>query len=687
MIKQPESLSLESDIVRAVQYELQIQLNAPRLLVHECVDVSTASQAKQFSEFCNKLETKNIAHVFIPISELEQPLSDVYKRGVRINPKKGNKICVGHVNVESGMESLELAHCLVALGVPQNWQKFEVDYDNQEFEPVLPVSDDLMEGYHSIKISKDGEYIIYNPSQIRTLHIVRSNVDIEQRRQTDNHCSLCHTSLASVYCVNCAALLCRKCSNESHSVNPLLKSHQILPVEISGAYFEFCPYHPNHRVEHYCPQCKMPVCLECKLSGHHSTGLKANHKLLLLNEAYLSILTESEKENEICSRRKRKLETKIRDADNRYEDIKQNAKTIETRILKMAEEAIKSLRHQVGEKLLSVKSVRDELERKMCELDKHIEMVQLHKDLSNPIAFLQAYDVNNDIVTHEMKNNDDLPLDLWVQGDLALVGSLDVKPRQLVDRPQGLKKRDLDFEERNVRVTEDDSTATQTKSEISPEYNLSLPHPQKNEENHKTRKSVKLSSMASRKRSKLLESGIEIKFQPFEGSNIMTDSTMATMLYLCFPFKSAPQPHLLFSVHRDGRSIRRMHEAIDDVGITCIIIQRGEFIFGGFAAVKWNSNGKPFGQGSSSFLFSVTHDSFIPYRPKVDDPCCLMATKDTLTFGKLDLNLSNSFDQCTSELENSYSVGLAHGSEEASTFLAGSNVFAADEVEVWGFFN
>lgn len=38
---------------------------------------------------------------------------------------------------------------------------------------------------------------------------------------------------------------------------------------------------------------------------------------------------------------------------------------------------------------------------------------------------------------------------------------------------------------------------------------------------------------------------------------------------------------------------------------------------------------------------------------------------------------------CSSEIEHSYSVGVDMGSLEAKSFLAGSNIFVADEIEVW----
>lgn len=55
----------------------------------------------------------------------------------------------------------------------------------------------------------------------------------------------------------------------------------------------------------------------------------------------------------------------------------------------------------------------------------------------------------------------------------------------------------------------------------------------------------------------------------------------------------------------------------------------------------------------------------------------------TLQFGLKDLSLSESFTECSSELEQSYGIGLRPGSEEARTFLAGQERFALDALEVY----
>jgi hypothetical protein len=129
-----------------------------------------------------------------------------------------------------------------------------------------------------------------------------------------------------------------------------------------------------------------------------------------------------------------------------------------------------------------------------------------------------------------------------------------------------------------------------------------------------------------------------------------------------------------------------MHEIIDGIGITCVLIRKGDYIFGGFAAAKWKNNSQPLGAGSSSFLFSLNKDAIIPFQPTVGDACVLYSTPVTLTFGKYDLILADDFNRCTACIEHSFGVGFKPESPEAQTFLAGEPTCIPDVVEVWGFF-
>jgi hypothetical protein len=56
--------------------------------------------------------------------------------------------------------------------------------------------------------------------------------------------------------------------------------------------FGMCPTHKKN-VEFFCSYCHIPVCVYCKMVGHHSSGEAAKHKLVSVVEAYQTVLAES----------------------------------------------------------------------------------------------------------------------------------------------------------------------------------------------------------------------------------------------------------------------------------------------------------------------------------------------------------------------------------------------------------
>jgi len=695
----------ESEAFRVIQYQLQQQLNATRVKLLECYDITSISQAKLFGEFCSNMNPLNIVHAFIPTSELQQPLTDIATRGVRVNPKKGFRFRADKMLVDQNRSTIEAIHCLIALGNTQNYQSMVGPLDQQVFEQTNPNPDALMVGYHSLCVSDDNEYMIFNPAQVRTLQIVRFTGGELLNRSSEfgGKCDLCQRENAVLWCSNCTAKLCKNCDQKSHTGNRLLESHNRIGIEEAKPLMEFCPFHPNVRVDHFCPECQLPVCIECKMSGSHSKGAQLHHQLVPLKDAYFSAVRAAQDENKIYGRRRRILQEKLRDSEKRLQDVVNNSKSIEAKIMRIAQEAIASLREQSGERALLIRSTMSEIQRKLEEVDSKSNFIKDHMKLSSPLSFVRSMNIHDKVV-NELRPDNDLPLPLAVEGDLALCGSLTVKPKSETIAPPGQKLNDVYFDEKNVRnldfpsatmVTETNqptTIATETyQTNTAPSQALPEPTPIQSSKQTKPQgtsliRVITLTQMSLRKQQKMTEQGLSLSFEPFQGSSIIRNDETARMLYMCFPFKSTPQTHLLFSTERDGRSMKSLHQTVDNVGITAVLVKRNDFVFGGFAAAKWNSDGKPFGEKSSSFIFSLTRDTFIPYRPRIENPCYLIATPTSISFGRYDIVLSNNFDQCQAIIEHSYGIGLQTESSEAKCFLAGEPQFAADIVEVWGFF-
>jgi hypothetical protein len=369
------------------------------------------------------------------------------------------------------------------------------------------------------------------------------------------------------------------------------------------------------------------------------------------------------------------IDEKLAAVDAILQDIYYNQNAVIREITRIAETAIDQARVLAGEKALAVRSAQTELRRKQQEMEAMDRCLLAHRKCSGPLIFLCASD-RHSILTAKLQSTSDLPPDFTVQADLTVIGNLEVGCLRGGQRP--------------IRVAAAAEAPPLESLPGCPTNAATAPLPSSSSPIKRRSASgleiTALTLVAQRRDRKNRRKGVDFNITPFQNSEILTDRTDRNMLYRCFPFLGQPLTHLLFSTTRDERSIAKMHQLIDGIGITAVIIQHGDFKFGGFAAEKWNNSGQPFGENSSSFLFSISQDALIPYRPQVSDSCYLYATSDTLTFGRYDLILADDFEQCSAVIENSFGVGFEQGSTDAQTFLAGEPTFRADIVEVWGFF-
>ena len=650
------------------EYLLQLQLNAPHLVVSECYDISVKPVRDAFAECTRQLQPANLVDVFVPLSMLQQPISDIQAHGIRVNPKTGFRFQVDGLPIDGTKDAYEVVHLAIALGNVYNHQKAGALLDEISFSDVPPTPSTLPIGYNSVCISENHEFVVFNSNQINSLRLIRfaGGDNLSHDPVVKQICSDCGEDNATIWCENDQCKLCAKCDEEGHQTK-LTQNHTRRPLKDALIHIQKCPIHPEQVIQYYCPKCHLPVCLECKVKGNHAKGEAAKHNLIDISKAYEAAFTSMNKPDPTFVTREKTLREHIRIADQKLEEIEETEKQIEAEITRIAAKAIEEARQQSSQRALYTKSIKVELLRKLDELNREKEIIQAHHDYSEPLPFLQAFH-RNQCIEREFADNQDLPqLASNIDAKLVVYGRLEVAPpRASLQQQPKVIQRGLPQQDADTTVT------TETTEDDIEEQD---PH------------ITALSRMAKRKEDRYEQAGIRLSFQPFEGSAIITNPDLASRLYLCFPFKGQPVTHRMYFSESDGRSVSKIHKIIDGHGITAVIVKSGENIFGGFAASKWNSEGKKFGNGSSSFLFQLNKDAFIPNRGQTEEPICLYATEDTLTFGKYDLALIGNLDRCKSTIENSYGVGFPYDSTKAKTFLAGAPEFRADLVEIWGFFS
>lgn len=675
------TLPLHSEELGILEYQLQLYLNAPKLRVSECHILKNSHFEAQFTNFCKSIQTSNVVQVFIPVDSLSQSIGDIAGKGINVNPDTGLSFRVGALDVDRKKEKIEVVGVTVALGRTLNFQSSVSDLTQVTFSTSKPKVSDLKVGYHSLLVSNDNEYVIFNRNQVKACYFISfaGGDNLEEANADGDICDNCGTEFATVWCVQDKARLCTTCDSEMHSSKVGAK-HQRMPLAESRALMETCPIHTDKSVEYYCSQCQSPVCVQCKMVGSHSKGDAASHQLIPIKQAYQQALESVSISNPISNSRKTVINDKISLCESRLNDVISNQAQIEREINRIATQAIDQSKQLAGEKCLVIRSCKKELERKLEELEKLTQFISTQKLSAGPLAFLRAYDRHN-VLMHELEDSHDLPQDPRVDGDLVVYGTISTNSSKRSSHDILKSGYNDDFAQSNITLQTPQSVGSH--ADHSPVQKRTSPS---SRSSRSRREPLSLFESASTREQKYRQRGVRLEFQPFDGSAIIDTPHLANALYLCFPFKQQPQTHLLFSSERDGRSIVEMHKRIDNIGITCVLVKRNDYRFGGFAAAKWKNNGEPIGNSTSSFMFSLSQDAIIPYSPKVVDPCNMYATEDSLTFGKYDLILADNFDHCSAVIEHSYSAGFDQGSPEAQTFLAGAANFRADIVEVWGFF-
>ena len=165
---------------------------------------------------------------------------------------------------------------------------------------------------------------------------------------------------------------------------------------------------------------------------------------------------------------------------------------------------------------------------------------------------------------------------------------------------------------------------------------------------------------------------------------------MSEFIKLC-EFSSNDKWSLLYRATRDGFGSFDFHAKCDGHFNTLTIFKakQSSYIFGGFTTTDWQSSGGK-KSDANAFIFSLTNKDNQPLKMKINPKDCKYAiycdSKYGPSFG-LDISIANN-----ANTTNSYSSRLgwtykhpqyAYRTNEAKTFLAGSESFHLDEIEVY----
>ncbi len=174
-------------------------------------------------------------------------------------------------------------------------------------------------------------------------------------------------------------------------------------------------------------------------------------------------------------------------------------------------------------------------------------------------------------------------------------------------------------------------------------------------------------------------------------SEILKDLEQSFELIKLCEFSLNDKLCLLYRGTRDGFGAKAFHSKCDGHSNTLTIVKAkgSKFIFGGFTTVHWDKSNK-WKSDPNAFLFSLTNKENQPLKMKIDSNRHQHAIGCDSSCGPIfgvDIRIANNANTRMNSLSSlcfTYSQPqYAFETDEAETFLAGSNPFQLDEIEVY----
>jgi len=179
---------------------------------------------------------------------------------------------------------------------------------------------------------------------------------------------------------------------------------------------------------------------------------------------------------------------------------------------------------------------------------------------------------------------------------------------------------------------------------------------------------------------------------PFSDSVILTRDLNELLLGL---FPSSPfETKLLYRASNNGWASTEFHAACDGKGPTVSLVKVGEYVFGGYTPISWDSTTNGHKSDPNSFIFSLKNPSKTNVGVKFPNTgtqatSSIYSNRDySVTFGGgHDIHIcSNAKDKKESYTNLCYCFKhptFTYSSEDAKNFFCGSYYFTPTEVEVY----
>ena len=377
------NLTNDSPSFGFLEYFLRLSLHSSTVRIINAWEVSNPQLILQFEKRAKDIL---ILDSWLDVASLPNGNSEeeVVRRGFQLGASSsGIKLCVGRVNLkqnEDGVIRKRMLLCKAAVGrsynttedfaktanIPEGYDSFVVDC--HLIEQQQPHTETETE-----TLTDQLEYIVKDGKQILPTYVVVFEYDAEQERRSrqKSQCDNCESAPAIVFCQADSANLCQNCDQALHN-SKLTARHTRTPLEAGPQTFSTCRTHTDKIVEFFCPTCSLPVCVHCKMVGHHSTGDTARHKLITVSEAFKGVSEAAKATDPLLEARKRRIMTQIAAVQERTGAVEANATEVQQQLEELYKRAQMDLKAITKRKMNILKGDLIELHREAAEIH-HLE--------------------------------------------------------------------------------------------------------------------------------------------------------------------------------------------------------------------------------------------------------------------------------------------------------------------------
>jgi hypothetical protein len=206
--------------------------------------------------------------------------------------------------------------------------------------------------------------------------------------------------------------------------NKLTARHQRTPIGTGQDVFGACRHHTDKNVEFFCSQCHVPVCVHCKMVGHHSSGEASRHKLISVAEAYTTVLEEANQPDKVLEQREQAIKNQLIAIGQRNKNVVKMAEHLTQQIQAMAAKAIAEMELIKTKKTEILLGDETELRRQLGEMSMLDEFLR-YQQTGDAATFLHNFIRHQGIrdALHQMRTireEIDVELDMKVNGSITV---------------------------------------------------------------------------------------------------------------------------------------------------------------------------------------------------------------------------------------------------------------------------